>query len=86
VSDLKERFLDWLTRLSFRFIRRRLGSDEAWAWSWHCAVAMYCIDRGCSHQQGNEIAATFMRGTWKVDTSKFEFYRAFEKAWAVQRG
>lgn len=49
-----------LTRLAFWWIRRQMQKDDAWAWTWHCNVAMAAQDAGAPHDRANERASDFM--------------------------
>lgn len=48
-----------------------MKTDHAYAWSWHCNIAMASIDEGVEHGAANRAAAQFMRNAFGVDTSKF---------------
>jgi hypothetical protein len=53
-----------------------MAFDPAYAWSWHCNIAMASVDRGMNHKSANEAAADFMRIAFSVDTTKCEQYAA----------
>jgi hypothetical protein len=68
-------------------LKAALKGGDAYAWSWHCNIAMAVVDAGTNaadkHRLGNEGAAIFMRRVFDVDTSQFPEYRAFTEAWAL---
>ena len=79
-----EPFLQWYARCSmsddtkvpnriqaaFDILKSAMRDDPAYAWSWHCNIAMASIDEGAPHDSGNAAAARFMQMCFGVDTSK----------------
>lgn len=63
----------------FNVLKAIVQADDAYAWSWHCNLAMSFVDEGANHMQGNRAAARFMRMCFDVDTTKFKEYKAFFK-------
>lgn len=54
---------------------RALQADFAWAWSWHCNLAMLAQDAGAPHREANERAADFMERAFGVkvnDSAEFK--------------
>lgn len=50
--------------------------DPAYAWSWHCNLAMSFFDEGGDKPAANRGAARFMQLLFGVDTSKHEHFAA----------
>lgn len=44
-----------------------MREDPAFAWGWHCNIAMVAQDAGAPHEQANKQTAAFMRHTFNVD-------------------
>lgn len=55
---------------AFAILESAMRDDAAYAWSWHCNIAMASIDEGAPHDSGNAAAARFMQQCFGVDTSK----------------
>ena len=53
--------------------------DPAFAWTWHCGLAMSIMDNlGANHGNANRAAAAFMRLAFEVDTSRQSETKAAE--------
>lgn len=59
---------------------RALAADFAWAWSWHCNLAMMAVDAGAPHREANERAADFMERAFGVKVNDSEEFRALTSA------
>lgn len=46
-----------------------LKADPAYAWAWHCNVAMAAVDEGLSHYAANKAAARFLSWLAQIDTT-----------------
>lgn len=46
-----------------------LKADHAYAWAWHCNVAMAAVDEGLSHYAANKAAARFLSWLAQIDTT-----------------
>ena len=46
-----------------------LKADPAYAWAWHCNVAMAAADEGLSHYAANKAAARFLSWLAQIDTT-----------------
>lgn len=52
-------------------IKAAMLKDPAFAWTWHCGLAMSIMDNlGANHGDANRAAAAFMRLAFEVDTSQ----------------
>lgn len=51
-------------------ISKKMESDEDYAWSWHCNIAMAAYDEGLGRQASNRAAARFMKSAFRIDTTK----------------
>ncbi len=68
-------------RRAMKTLKKAMKKDSAYAYSWHCNVAMMCYDaiqhelhitdHYDAHRVGNEAASRFMKLAFDVDT-KFE--------------
>lgn len=58
-------------RVPFEALRAAILADSAYAWSWHCNVAMPLQDSGVSHEKANLAAAKFMKSVFGVDVTQF---------------
>lgn len=56
--------------MAMRALSRAMKADRAYAWAWHCNVAMAAIDAGAESPQAQAQAAQFMRNCFGVDTSQ----------------
>jgi hypothetical protein len=61
-----------LTRLAFWWLARQMRSDEGYAWSWHCNLAMAAYDEGLEHHAANRAAARFMDSAFNINTMRLE--------------
>ena len=72
---------------AFEVIKAAMQADPAYAWAWHCNIAMAFYDAAGEtlnkHQIGNEGAARFMRAAFDVDVTQFPEYQALVKGWAM---
>lgn len=59
---------------------RALAADFAWAWSWHCNLAMMAVDAGAPHREANERAADFMERAFGVKVNDSAEFRAITSA------
>jgi len=57
---------------AYNVLRKAIQEDPAYAWSWHCNIAMCCQDAGATHTSANEGAARFMKLAFDVDSRKLE--------------
>lgn len=57
------------------YVIQAIRSDPAYAWSWHCNLAMASFDEGMEHKAANKAAARFMQILAKVDTSLFPEFK-----------
>lgn len=58
-------------KIPFQELAQAINSDEAYAWSWHCNIAMPIMDElGCSHLEANKAAARVMQTVFSVDMTK----------------
>ena len=55
---------------AFEILKNAIQDDPAYAWSWHCNIAMASIDEGAPRDSGNAAAARFMQMCFGVDTTK----------------
>lgn len=49
--------------------QRTMAADPAFAWTWHCAIAMTIIDEGVDHDRAHRAAKRFMKLAFDVDTA-----------------
>ena len=49
-----------MTRLALWWLTRQMRRDSAYAWSWHCNIAMSAVDEGMPHAAANRAAARFL--------------------------
>lgn len=61
---------DRATALAVEVLTQALQKDEAFAWSWHCAVWASAHDEGLDTGAASRAAARFMQMAFKVDTTK----------------
>ena len=57
------------TQEALEILKSAMRDDPAYAWSWHCNIAMASIDEGAPHDAGNAAAARFMQLCFGVDTT-----------------
>ena len=57
-------------------VQAAVQNDPAYAWGWHCSLAMAFVDEGVAPAVANRGAARFMHMLFGVDTSKHEHYHA----------
>lgn len=50
----------------FEKIKEQVNEDDAYAWSWHCNIAMAAQDNGVDHETANKAAYTFMERTFGI--------------------
>ena len=55
---------------AFETLKAAMREDPAYAWSWHCNIAMALIEEGAPFDTGNAAAARFMQMCFGVDTTK----------------
>jgi hypothetical protein len=69
---------------SLKELTRAIKSDNSYAWSWHCNIAMSHLDAMAragynigkiEREAANQGAAGFMKQLFDVDTTKFEEYK-----------
>ena len=51
-------------------IIKAVRNDPAYAWSWHCNIAVAAMDEGVDHMTANKLAARFLMILTGVDTTK----------------
>jgi hypothetical protein len=44
------------------------ADDPAYAWSWHCNIAMCSVDEGMERVAANRAASRFMKAAFGIDT------------------
>ena len=64
-------------------LKKEMQSDEHYAWSWHCNLAMMAYDAGAFHKEANIQAAIFMDTCFGVDTSEIEAYKNIMKQYEL---
>lgn len=61
---------------TFQIFQAELARDQAWAWSWHCNLAMTVMDStGVSHHDANVAAARLMQHLFKIDVTDWKEYQ-----------
>ena len=55
---------------SMATVSNAIRNDPAYAWSWHCNIAMAAMDEGVDHMAANKLAARFLMILTGVDTTK----------------
>src|SRR5574343_1152578 len=58
-------------------LTEEIQSDDDYAWSWHCNIAMPIYDEGQTHEAANKAAARVMSCLFSVDVTEFEPWKAF---------
>lgn len=53
-------------------LRKAFEDDPHYAFTWHANIACCVQDAGCTHEQGNEAAARFMKAAFGVNTDTQE--------------
>lgn len=48
------------TKEAMDHLRKAIKEDAAYAWSWHCNIAVCAMDEGLSHERANKAAERFM--------------------------
>jgi hypothetical protein len=66
-------------------MRSLMQTDESWAWSWHCNLAMMAIDAGADRLSANCGAANFMRQAFEIDMTTSHLYRSLITGLEVER-
>lgn len=66
---------------AFDVLKQAMHEDPAYAWSWHCNLAMSAFDAGTPHDIANQGAVRFMQLAFGVDTSAFKEYKDLETQW-----
>lgn len=64
---------------AFHSFRDELQNDEAYAWSWHCNIAMAFVDEGSDRVLANNAAARFMKNAFGIDVTTFSEWKAIFK-------
>ena len=57
---------------AFEILKDAMKGDDAYAWSWHCNIAMSMVDEGFNHYKANLGAARFMQICFGVNTREFK--------------
>ena len=55
---------------SMATVSKAIRNDPAYAWSWHCNIAVAAMDEGVDHMTANKLAARFLMILTGVDTTK----------------
>lgn len=63
-------------------LTKAIQSDDDYAWSWQCNVAVPFMDEGGTHEQANKAAARFMLTAFGVDVTTLDQWKAFP--WAAR--
>ena len=77
-------------RLALSVIQDAMTTDRAYAWSWHCNIAMSFFDAWEGprpdnlHQLANEGAARFMETAFKINVREFAEWKDLEVQWAYR--
>ncbi len=58
------------TKDGFDVVKSAVKSDEGYALTWHCNIAVAAIDEGVDHKTAQKIAARFMGWAFQVDTMR----------------
>ena len=58
------------TKEAFETLKKAIGDDPSYAWSWHCNIAMAAYDEGVDHATANKAANRFMQLCFGVDTKE----------------
>lgn len=62
---------------AYETIKGAMRKDDAYAWSWHCNLAMPILDTiHCTHRQANDAAARLMQHLFDVDVTGFQEWKA----------
>ena len=56
--------------LAFKIVNRAIMNDPAYAWGWHCNVAMASVDEGMEAVAANRAASRFMYNCFRVRTKE----------------
>lgn len=89
--DSEETMLATKGARGYGLLLQALQDDPAFAWSWHCNVAVVAQDEGLDHAAANRAAARFIKAAFGVDTSvpplvdKYEVIAAEVSAENAQR-
>lgn len=69
---------------AFGTFQSALQADPAWAWGWHCNIAVPLMDiLGASHEDANKAAAQLMLHLFGVDITAAREFKALEQSWAA---
>lgn len=60
------------TKEAFETLKKAIGDDPSYAWSWHCNIAMAVQDEGVDHATANKAANRFMQLCFGVDNRAVE--------------
>jgi hypothetical protein len=55
---------------AFYRLSDEVKTDQDYAWSWHCSIAMSAKDVGVDHETANKAANRFMQMCFGVDTKE----------------
>lgn len=73
--------------VAYETIKGALREDDAYAWSWHCNLAMPIMDAiHCTHRQANDAAARLMGHLFGIDVTGFQEWKACIDGAAPQAG
>ena len=70
------------TSEAFEVLKVAIQTDDDYAWSWHCNIAMPFQDEGGTHKQANKAAARCMSLMFEVDVTTFDQWKSFD--WAKE--
>lgn len=60
---------------AFDILKQAMHAYHAYAWTWHCNIAMSAYDAGCGHWIANQAAARFMHMAFEIDVTPFPEYQ-----------
>lgn len=55
---------------AFNTLQLAMKDDSAYAWTWHCNLAMCAVDEGVDLATANQVANRFMQLCFDVDTKQ----------------
>lgn len=71
---------------AFDQLKAEIQADHAYAWAWHCNVAMPILDHchgALTHRQANELAAEVMQHMFGIDVRSLDEWRSSEANWGA---
>lgn len=62
--------------IAYEQLKKAMHEDAAYAWSWHCNLAVPIMDSlKCSHEDANKAAAHLMQHLFALDITQSEYWK-----------